>query len=46
MTLLCVIYKFFNVVYIKTTYEDTIFVGENLWINIEVFIYLHKLLFW
>jgi hypothetical protein len=29
-------------VYDKTDYKNTIFVGENLWINIKI-IYLYKL---
>jgi hypothetical protein len=31
--------KLFNVVYDKTTYKDTIFVGENLWINIKAYLF-------
>jgi len=32
--LLCVIYKF-----VKVVYEDTIFVSDNLWINIKVYLF-------
>lgn len=40
--LLCIIRKLLKVVYEKTTYEDIVFVSENLGTNINL-IYLHKL---
>jgi len=40
--LLCTIHKFVKVVYEKTAYEYTIFISENLLINIKL-IYLNKL---
>jgi len=40
--LLCIIHNLVKVVYGKTAYEDTIFIGENLWINIKL-ICLRKL---
>jgi len=33
------IHKLVKVVYEKTTYEDTIFVNENLWINIKAYLF-------
>jgi len=35
-----IIHKLVKVVYERTAYEDTIFVNENLWMNIKL-IYLH-----
>jgi len=29
-----IIHKLVKVVYVKTAYEDTIFISENFWINI------------
>jgi len=36
---LCIIRKFVQVVHVKTAYEDTIFVSENLWINIKAYLF-------
>ena len=37
--LLCIAYKLVNVVYEKIAYEDTIFVSEDLWINIKAYLF-------
>jgi len=37
--LLWYVHKLVKVVYEKTTYEDTIFVSENLWINIRAYLF-------
>jgi len=37
--LLFIIHKLVKVVYQQTTYEDTIFVRENLWINIKAYLF-------
>jgi len=37
--LLCIVHKLVNVVYEKTTYEDTIFVNDNLWIIIQAYLF-------
>jgi hypothetical protein len=40
-------YKFFKIVYENTIHKDTIFVSENIWINIKIYLfaisYFHKL---
>jgi hypothetical protein len=44
--LLCII-KFVNIVYEKTAFEDTIFIKENLWVNLKTYLFaqanFHKL---
>jgi len=37
--LLCIIHKLVKVVYKKTAYKDTIFDNENLWININIYLF-------
>jgi len=36
---LCIIHKFVNVFYEKTFYKDTIFVSENLQINLKTYLF-------
>jgi hypothetical protein len=36
-------YKFFKVVYEKPIYKDTIFISENLWISLKVYLFSYKL---
>jgi hypothetical protein len=38
--LLCMIHKLVKVVYEKNSYEDTIFVSENLWNNIKAYLFV------
>jgi hypothetical protein len=37
--LLCITHKRVSVVYEKTSYEDTIFASEDLWINIKDYLF-------
>jgi len=37
--LLFIIHELLKVVYEKTTYEDKVFVSENLWIHIKVYLF-------
>jgi hypothetical protein len=36
-------YKLLEVVYEKTSYKDTIFVGENLWIDIIFYLFAYAI---
>jgi hypothetical protein len=38
--LLCIVHKVVNVVYEKTAYANTIFASENLWININAYLFV------
>jgi len=38
--LLCIIHKFVDVFYKKIVYKETIFINENLYINIKTYLFV------